>query len=400
MDLLNENQYETKKTPKSKKIVLILLILSIIGAIGIIIAMLYVSENTVKPDTLKINGQVKEITEGLLIKTADGIQYISLRDLANLVNYEYYSNEYPKEGEDSSKCYIKNNKLITSFEMDSNQIYKYEEGTNLDYQYYTLNYNIIIYNNKLYIALADLQQALNIVCTKDTNNLITINTTENLVATYNEKLKDTGYALTEDQNNLKALSHGYLIVNKNGIWSVLDTNLQEIVGSKYKTIYFDEKNLDYIVSNTNGQYGIISTTGSIKNSFKYDSIEVLNYENEFYKVKNNNKYGIMKSDGTMLTDIIYDEIGYPEEPSNKIVYTLIIPELDGKSGETIVVKQNNKYGLIYLETGKEFIKCDTLDKIYSVKDYGTTSYKIEIEKQVFELSEYIKIINTHIIELN
>ncbi len=27
--------------------------------------------------------------------------------------------------------------------MDSNKIYKYEEGTNLDYQHYTLNHNIL-----------------------------------------------------------------------------------------------------------------------------------------------------------------------------------------------------------------------------------------------------------------
>ncbi len=400
MDLLNENQYEANKAPKGKKTVLILLILSIISVIAVIIAMIYVSENTVKADTLQINGQTKEITVDLIIKDNNGVQYISLRELANSINYEYYSNEYPKEGEDQSKCYIKNNKLITSFEMDSNQIYKYEEGTDLDYQYYTLNYNIIMYNNKLYISLVDLQKALNIVCTKDTNNVIRINTTENLVETYKQKLKDTGYTLTEEQNNQKAISYGWLIVNKNGVWSVLDTNLQEVVGSKYETIYFDEKNLDYIVSNISGQYGIISNSGSIKYSFKYDNLEVLNYENMLYKVKNNGKYGIMKSDGTMLTEIIYDEIGYPAEPENKIVYTLIIPELDGKSGETIVVKQNDKYGLIYLTTGKEFIKCRDLDKIYCVKDYGTTYYKIELDEMEFELIEYIELMNTHEAELN
>lgn len=401
MDLLNENQYGQKeKMPNGKKAILILLVLSIIAVMIVIVLMLYVDSKKVEKAELYINDSAVEITENLVLTDDTGNQYISLKELSELVGYEYYSNEYPKEWEDPEKCYIKNEKLITSFAMDANQIFKYEEDTKLDYQYYNLKFNILMFNKKLYIALADLQVALNMQCTRDENNNIRINTTENLIAKYEEELKNRDYTLAEDQNNRKAIAYGNLIVNKNGLWSVLNTNFEEIIGSKYSTIYFDEKNLNYIVSNSNDRYGIISNSGAVKISLKYDMLEILNYDKMLYKVKNNDKYGIMKSDETMLTQIEYDEIGYPAEPSKKIKYTLIIPELDGRTGETIVVKQNNKYGLVYLETGEEFIHCNEIDKLYAIEEIEGFQYKIEINKEVYDLAEYIQYINTTVMPIS
>lgn len=400
MDLLNENQYQTQQPPKGKKIILLLLIISVISVVAIVILMIYLESNKVIPNTLYINGVQQEISNDLMFEDTLGNKYIALKDLAEKVGYEYYSSEYNKYGTDTAKCYIKNKNLIVGFELDSNKIYKYEENTNLDYQYYVLTNNIVVYNDKLYIAMADLQKALNAYCTIDTNKVIKINTIEYLAESYQEQLKETGYSVTTEQNNQKALAYGWIIVNKDGMWSVLDTNFEEIIGSKYKTIYFDEYNLNYIVSNTNNQYGIITTSGQIEQSLKYDGLEVLNYENMFYKVKNNNMYGIMKKDGSLLTEIIYEEIGYPAEPANKILYTLIIPELDGKSGETIVVKQNKKYGLVYLKNGQTYLPCDHLDKLYSVKDMGQIYYKIEAEKQTMELLNYLTIRQTQQVVLN
>ena len=409
MDLLNENQYGQPKQNKSKAIIITLLILSIFAIIAILVAMVYLDSHKVVNDTLYINNVQQEITEELIVTDNQGVQYISIKDLANLLEYEYYSSEYNSYGADTTKCYIKNKKLISGFELGSKQIYKLEEETNLDYQYYELEYDIITYSNKLYIALADLSIAINAQCTINENKEIKINTMEYLASFYGEQLKEEGYTVVADQNSQKALAYGWIIVKKNQMYGVLNTEFQEIIGLKYSSIYFDEYNQNYIVSNTDKLYGIISNAGIIENSLKYDGLEILNYKNMLYKVKNNQKYGIMKENGIMLTEIVYDEIGYPADKANKILYTLIIPEVDGKSGNTIVVKQGKYYGLVTLENGETFLECDHVEKLYSISELGEIYYRIDAEfqiegagkeKRTLDLLEYLRLRGTEIVELN
>lgn len=401
MDLLNQNQYQEPQKSKSKKLILVLLMFSIIFAIGILCLMVYLKSNMTNGTTLYINGEQKEIASDLLITGSDGNQYIALRKLAELLGYGFDNSEYNNYGMETTKCYVKNNALITGFEQDSNRIYKYEEGTNLDYQYYKLNNNILMYNNNLYIALQDLKLALSMKCEYTEKNEIKLYTMEYLASIYQEKLKDSGYSVSTEQNNQKALAYDWIIVtNKNNICSVLNTNFDEIIGEKYLSIYFDEYNSNFIVSNTSGQHGILATNGTILISLKFDDLEILNYENMLYKVSNNGKYGIMKKDGTMLTkDIIYDEIGYNAEPDKKIVYTLIVPDLDGK-GQTIVVKQSGKYGLIYLKDGETYLPCDHLDKLYAVNELGAIEFRVEVEKQTIKLSDYMEARKTHVVNMN
>lgn len=400
MDLLNENQYQKTEEPKGKKIVLILLILSIVLAIIIIALMIVLGSQETVGITLYINDQQQELSDTLIIQDEQGNQYIELENLSDILGYQFDNSEYQTYGVDTTKCYIRNENLISGFELDSNIVYKYEIGTNLDYQYYDLNHNIIMYNGKLYIAIADLVEALNLYCTTDENNVIRISSTEHLSNSYQQQLQERGYTLSTDQNNQKALAYGWLIVSKDGVWSVLNTSFEEIIGAKFASIYFDEVNLNYIVSNSNGKYGIIDNTGVIEQPLKYDGLEPLNYENMLYKVKNNNQYGIMKSDGTMLTQIIYDEIGYPAEPQSNILYTLIIPELENETEKTIVVKQNEKYGLIYLETGETLLPCDHLDKLYSVNELGEVEYKVEVQEQTLDLLQYLELRNLITVDLN
>lgn len=399
MDLLNEEKYQEKKPSKGKKIVLILLILSIISVIGIVALMVYLESVKVIPNTLFVDNEQKTINNEFIISDGSNNKYVQLKSLSEFLGYKYYSSEYQKYGTDTTKCYIKNDNLISGFEQDSNKIYKYEEGTTLDYQYYNLENNIIAYNNNLYISIADLQEALNVKCSVNQNNQIKMYTIEYLLSTYQEQLKDTGYTIAQDQNNQKAIAYDWLIVNKNGMWSVLDENLKEIIGPEYKSMYFDEFNKEYIVSNSKGQYGIIDTNGLIKQSLKYDSLEIVNYKNMLYKVENNKKYGIMKKDGTILVDIKYEEIGYPADASKKILYTLIIPNIYENRGETIVVKQNKKYGLVYLENGKEFLPCDNVEKLYSINELGETKYMVEAAEGTGGLVEYLKFRETQKVNL-
>lgn len=389
MDLLNQNQYEEPKQIKGKKVIITLLIISIIALIIIVALMVFLSANKTIKDTLYINNVQYEISDDMIVSDNEGNKYISLKELSTALGYEYYNSEYGNYGIDINKCYIKNKNLISGFEAGNNKMYKYEEGTNLDYQYYTLYNDIVIYNGKMYISIQDLAQAINVYCTIAQDNQIQINTMEYMATAYQERLRPNGYTVVTEQNNQKSLAYGFIIVKKDGMYGVLNHELQEILGLKYSSIYFDEFNQNYIVSNENRQYGIISTSGEVQHSLRFDEINILNYENMLYKVKYNEKYGIMKIDGTMLTEIAYDEIGYQPEPENKISYTLIIPELDGKSGKTIVVKNNGYYGLITLEKGEVYLPCDHVEKLYALSELGELNYKIEAEGYLLDLTEYL-----------
>lgn len=399
MDLLNEKQYQKQETPKGKKTVLVLLVISIIAVILVGILMIFLEANKVIPNTLYVNTVKKDISSSLLVSDKTGNKYINLKELAELLEYKFDNSEYQKYDLDTTKCYIANGKLISGFEMDSNKIYKYEEGTNLDYQYYNLNHNILAYNNNLYIAMDDLQKALNVKVTINTNNEINIYTTDYLAKSYETKLKDLGYTILQDENNKKALAYDYIIVSKNNVLGVLNANLEEVIGLKYASIYFDECNFNYIVSNTNGQYGIISTTGRVEQSLKYDGLEIINYERMLYKVKNNNKYGVMKKDGTLIGEINYDDIGYKANQQRKILYTLIVPKMDNLSNDSIVIKNNGKYGLMDIESGEELLPCDHLDELYSISELGKIHYRVEVEKQTLELNEYLRIRATQIVNM-
>lgn len=392
MDLLNENRKEEKVQPKGKKMVLILLILSIIAFIAIICAMVFISQNdpTVNQAYININNEKVILPENLIASDAEGNQYISLKQLSILLGYEYYNNAYGSYGLDTTKCYIKNGNLICGFEADKKIIYKYEEGTNLDYQHYILMNNVITYNDELYISIYDLREALNVDWTR-ANNELTIYTTEYLAKLYNEQLASTGYKVTTDVNNQKALSYGWIIANKNDVWGVLNTDFQEIIDAKYSSIYFDENSLNYIVANTSGQYGIIGSSGKVEQALAYEGIEILNYENMIYKVKYNDKYGIIDADGKMITKIEYDEIGYKADASNKILYTLIIPKLSEEAEETIVVMKDNLYGLVGTDTGNIYLPCDHVEKLYSINELGKIEYKIEAEGITMDLEEYLKL---------
>lgn len=187
------------------------------------------------------------------------------------------------------------------------------------------------------------------------------------------------------------MAFGMLVASRDDLWGVLNpTNYQELIGNKYRTMEFDEYTKTYIVSNERDQYGIITTDGSVKVALKYDSLKVINHEPLLYEVSKDEKYGIMKKDGTMLTDIEYDGIGYMADSKNKINYSLIVPDLDGKTGRTIIVCKDGKYGLIYLSNGKTFIECETADKIYEIEELGELKYKAEVDKKVYTLEEYIQ----------
>lgn len=396
MDLLNQNYNYNSKPPKStaSKIVMALLILCILLAILIVILMFYLKSTAVQVRKLQINGVEVAMQEGLMVSDSNGKEYINLKSLAEMLTYKYNNGEFQKYEEDKTKGYIDMESEIVGFSSDSSVIYKSVENSKTDYEYYNLENNIIMHQEQLYMATEDLMKAFNVTYEIVNGNLININTPKHIASLHAEELKNANYTITSDERNMKAMAYGMLPAKRDNLWGVLNTNHQEIIGNKYRTILFDEYNMNYIVSNERKQYGIITPDGNVQVALKYDSLEVINYEPLLYKVSQNNKYGIMKKDGTLLTNLEYDKIGYDAEPHNKINQTLIIPDFDRRTGKTLVVNKNNKYGLIYLTNGETFIECNALDKIYEIEELGEKKYRAVIGEKTYALDEYIQYIKT------
>ncbi len=403
MDLLNQNQSYNSKPEKSSgsKMITALIIICVILLVIVLSLMFYLKSLQVPKRILDINGTQMEMAQGVMISDNSGNEYISLKDLSDAIGYKYNNGAFREYEEDKKKCYIDNNVEIIGFTVNSSKIYKTTENSEIDYEYYKLNHNILMYQDKLYIAVADITKALNVMCDTTNPAIIAIKTPESTIKAHTEELKKSNYTLTTDENNLKAMSYGMLVVSRDDLWGALNpTNYQEVIGNKYKTIEFDEYTETYIVSNERGQYGIITTDGSVKVALKYDSLKVINHEPLLYEVSKDKKYGIMKKDGTMLTEIEYDRIGYMADSKNKINYSLIVPDLDGKTGRTVIVCKDNKYGLIYLSNGKTFIKCESADKIYEVEELGELKYKAETEEKTYSLEEFIRYVKTTTVVTN
>lgn len=389
MDLLEENKKRNTKTP-IQKLVLTLLVASIVLCILIGIIMVYLStQGEDKPYTISLNGKNIDLNMLKVITTENGQKYISLKELSSNLGYDYYNGEFKMTGEIKTKGYINNKTNIIQFFIDSQKIYKTTENSNTDYEYYNLENPILSSNENLYISLDDLDVAFNLIVSySEINNRTTIETPEYWIKRISESFKDNNITISDSPENLKSLSYGYVVTSRNGKYGVINLQGEELIGHKYNSIIFCEYNKNFIASNSSNEFGVIAASGVADISLQYDSIEILNYEPLLYKVKYLNKYGVLKEDGTILNNIQYDSIGYPENKNQKTDYTLIIPNLNENIPKSIVVRKDNKYGLIDLQNGTEIISCD-LNGIYSISREEEVYYIVETQDKKIFLENYI-----------
>ena len=403
MDLLNDNKNKKPQKTKGQKIVLTLLIISIILCI-VIGALIFTLDKGVLETryTMILNGQTISENDIGLLQLEDGSKYISIKKMCSKLEYDYYNGEYEIATESKDKGYIDNKKNIIQFYSNSNEIFKTKDKENRDYERYTLSHNIIQYNEDLYVCIDDLAIALNVIQQySEKNNQTIMATPEYWLSINKSNLDKLGYTVSEEPENITAIAYGYVIVKYNNKFGVIDLEKKEIIGCKYNDMTFVEYTGNFIVSNNNDKYGIINIQGNTEIELQYDSISVLNFDPLLYQVEKLKKYGIMREDGSIINQIQYSSLGYPEDTQNNIDYTLIIPELNENIPESIVVKIDNSYGLIELETGKEIIPCE-LNGIFLVIDQDLTKYYVVRLKDgtLDTLENYIKSMNFITVNVN
>lgn len=400
MDLLENSKKKNEKTPM-QKVVLILLIISIIMCITVGIAMVFVSMQTSEGTyEISINGESKDLSKLQLLADENGKNYIPIKVICNELGYNYYNGEFKVAEEDKNKGYIEDGTNVVQFFANSEKIYKTSEGANIDYQYYQLDNKILVSQDNLYIAVEDLDVALNLILIySEKNNGVSIVTPEYWITKNESVFENNQIKISDSAENKKALAYGYVIVNKDNKYGVVNLNGEELIGNKYSSITFTEYTMQFIVSNTNNQFGIISKEGLAEVNLQYDSLEILNYNPLLYKVKKSQKYGVINENGSVINDIIYDSIGYPSNKEREINYTLVIPNINENIPESIVVCSNGKYGLVNLENGKIFLEC-TLNGIYSATSEGITYYIIETSEYKVFLEDYINNLNRVTVNLD
>lgn len=409
MDLLGQ-EYNNAPKPKSKgkKVVLNLLIVSIILLV-VVIALIYLLKGSQpKKASLYVNNESKTVISGLIINDeASGKKYVSLKDVASLIGYEYQNGEYLQYEESKTKGYLENSNQIIGFELGKNKIYKTVPNTEVEFEYYEIKNPIIQNNDKLYIALEDFDTTCDAVITySDEKDQTVICTTDYLADEYEKKVVEQGVykSVNKDFENQKAIIYNMLIVAKseekdndnNNKYGVITTSMQQVITPKYKEIKYNEYTGNFIVAASNGKYGVISKVGQeVIVEVKYDSVRIVNYDPLMYEVKLNNKYGIINKEGKVIANTEYDKLGYAGDKTKEQNAVLIIKNVyDNKDG--IVVCKNNKYGILDIETGREITPVESeITKIYSKTDNtGKKEYYVELSNQEVLLSKYVEYVNT------
>jgi len=349
MEIIGTNQEE--KNRKTKKIMMwitIAIITLLIISIILFVVIYYLKDQQFK---FYVDGKRTSSSSDLFVYEGNTV-YVSIRDIAPIVGYNYYNGGYKQYTEDNTKCYLESENEICTLEKDSKTIYK-TPPEQIDYAYYTIEESVKRINNKLYIS----SEGLGIACNlkfyyEPEKNQITIYTLPYYANYYTNNYKTS--AVSENFNNQKALLYGLMIVqnmenteqdnNKNlryGIYDISKENISEVVGTKYTNIEFIESTQEFIVTTTEDKVGIITADGQTKVQPQYDSLKQIDKDLNLYMATNNNKKGVIEKNGKILIYLEYDEIGIDttQFQDNNIKNSYIL------FNNAIPVKQNGKWGM-------------------------------------------------------
>lgn len=348
MEIIGTNQEE--KNRKTKKIMI--WITAAIITLLVVSIILYVTIYYLKDQQFKfyVDGQSTSSSSDLFVYEGNTV-YVSIKDIAPIVGYNYYNGGYKQYTEDNTKCYLESENEVCTLEKDSTTIYK-TPPEKLDYVYYTIENPVKRINNKLYISSEGLAIACNLkFYYEPEQNQITIYTLPYYAKYYTKNYPTS--AVSKGFENQKALLYGLMVVQnventkqnnsdiRYGVYDISKGNIEEVVGTKYTAIEFIEGTQEFIVQTTEGKVGIITSDGETKVQPKYDSLKQIDKDLNLYMATNDNKKGVIEKNGKILIYLEYDEIGVDTTKfqGNDIKNSYVL------FNNMIPVKQNGKWGM-------------------------------------------------------
>lgn len=440
---LDYNNDDNLKNKKISRIVLIFIVLIFIAIIAIICTIIYIQNSVFRVYIDGVSVNLPEDT--IIIDENSGKIYVDIKGIATYLGYEAHNGEYKLYTEDTNKCWVYCKDETASFFLNSNKISKVEPDVTKDYEDYTIEDPVISRNGKLYCSSEGIKIGFNVTLDYDADtNRLEIYTLPYLVTYYDTVLKNYGYdGVSSDFNNQKAMLYNLFVVRSdNNLYGVINSNNNEIIGSRYRSMQFNENAREFYVSNTSNKVGIVTESGITKINLLYDSITMIDQQNGLYLVRSNNKYGILGNTGDIIIHLEYDQIGvadttkFPNDTiKNRYVLfenaipvcqnkkwglfdingNMIVPvefdelgytagstgSLSGKSVNNLLVIPNYKaivlgkqidkttqYG-IYNYLGKELVPC-RLDNAYSIVSAGVNTYYMEYQGNTLDIEKYIE----------
>ncbi len=336
-------------------------LLAIIACIILIIILLIILLMNTKQTTFKIyaDGQVvADVDRTTLLTTIDGITYINIEQFAKIVRYEYHRGEYKSSIIENDKCYVEGDKETTSFYLNDKKIYKLPiNEQNEQYEVHTLSTPTKEINGVMYASIEAVSRAFNVLIS-ETSNDFQIYTLNYLISIYNTNVTNWGYVEIKDQsfNNQKALLYGCLIVKKEGgLYKIIDTNnSKEIVLDRYSSIKFYENTQQFFVTDSSNKVGVINLDGTTQIDPMYDSISLLSKEYGLYIVEQGRKYGVVSSEGRSVIYPEYDSIGLNNSSvvdNRYLLLNQLIPVCKDKKWGAFNVNGNLVFNVEYDELG-------------------------------------------------
>lgn len=350
---LNE---EKKKSTRTMKILAVAIVVLFVMSMYMIYYISYVRNKQLK---VFVDGAKIQPTADMIIHE-DGNVYISVNDIAEKIGYRMNNGEYKNPySEDITKCYLSNKYETASYIVDTNEIYKAiipeKNVSDVDYEYFTIDKNVIFKNNKIYTTLDGLSQGCNLSCSyEESKNTVRIYTLDYLAQRYTTQITGAEKVFEKDNENSyrnkKAILYNMMIVqSEDGKYGVSSLDNNTVIGQKYKSITFMEQSQEFMVQTENDLWGIITYEGATKIQPEYTSIKQIDKDRGLYLVSQNSsvgtnkvRYGIVNKNDRVVIHIEFEKIGIDKNSfsSDSIDNPYILYE------KCIPVKRSNKWGLL------------------------------------------------------
>lgn len=373
--------------------------------------------------------------------------YVDIKGIAKYLGYDAHNGEYKVYSEDTNKCWVESKEETASFFLNSNKISKIPPDQSLDYEDYTIPDPVVNRNGKLYCSSDGIKVGFNVTFNYvEAENKVEIYTLPTLVKQYSTIFKNYGYTdgVSTNFNNQKAILYNMFVVKKdNNLYGVVNSNNEEIISSKYKSMEFNESAKEFYVTNNSNKVGIVTQSGVTKINLLYDEINMIDKQSGLYVVKSGTKYGVLGSSGNIIIHLEYEKIGIDatQFPSNNIsnkylLYETVIPVYQNKkwglfntAGDLIVPVEFDKIGCtegasstsnvnnlllvpnykaiilgktfeeqeekrtynqygVYNNKGEQLIPC-RLDRAYSVTNAGVDTFYMEYQGKTMDIEKYI-----------
>ncbi len=364
MNLEESDKFAQKQAQNEQKKKFVLM--SIIGC-GILIALLivmiiYIQYQDALQLKIYIDGTQISFSDKFL-KQENGTNYVSIRELSDLLGYTYTKGEYKKYNENADSCYIKNNLEIVAMTAEKSTLTKYieviegapeltlegpygiemtVEAQNGASNTFVLEKPVKQINGELYLPFEYVIDVYNMTIDTSVKNRIRMYTLPTLFQSAKQLAAKLEYGtISGVYENIRAIPYGLVVVGDNGIFGVIDLKGQEILSVKYEHLSFLQNTEEFFMRAEN-TVGLLDKTGStIIKPMDYDNMSILDEIEELYLVEKNRKYGVVNRDGEVVIHVDYDRIGLKNIDDFKIStlrndYLLfdkcIVAELDGKLG--------------------------------------------------------------------